>query len=436
MSPTYNFIHRKDNAADGIGVGGGRRKINFSNARPHFVAVLGEFVGTFMFLFFGYAGHFMVARSSTGSETDTTSGDSAQTTIFVALAYGFSLLVTVWAMYRISGGLFNPAVAFGLSLAGQLPWIRTCVLIPTQIVASMCAGGVVSAMLPGRISQVNTTLAPLVSIPQGLFLEMFFTAYLLFVVLMVAAEKSKDTFIAPIAIGLAAFVALIPGVYYTGGALNPVRSFGCAVAGAEFPSYHWIYWVGPFLGSLLGAGLYKVFKLLHYEDANPGQDAAHPDEVIQIEENRDLESGDVNLRISSLHTIQAWLDDTGLDIEQSISQHQEAAFRRRRADTAGNLAIGITLQTSAHRCCSIDIEPVSPERAVGIIPTYIAIECLNVQAAPGSEEIADKLFGTSDDRFITDPNFEQQEDKRNWTLRSNWTICKPSKNRGEVCEIL
>lgn len=66
-------------------------------------------------------------------------------------------------------------------------------------------------MLPGPISRVNTKLAPDVSVTQGVFLEMFFTAYLLFVVLMVAAEKSKDTYIAPVAIGLAAFVALIPG---------------------------------------------------------------------------------------------------------------------------------------------------------------------------------------------------------------------------------
>ncbi|KAH8846570.1 hypothetical protein MCOR29_011676 [Pyricularia oryzae] len=292
MSPTHNLLSHKDNGASAAKTGGGgQSRSNFGSIRLHFVAALGEFVGTFMFLFFGYAGHFMVARSSTPSETDTTSGDSAQTTIFVALAYGFSLLITVWTMYRISGGLFNPAVTFGLSLAGKLPWIRTCVLIPTQIVASMCAGAVVSIIVPGRISQVNTTLAPHVSIAQGLFLEMFFTAYLLFVVLMVAVEKSKDTFIAPIAIGLAAFVALIPGVYYTGGALNPVRSFGCAVAGAEFPPYHWIYWAGPLLGSLLGTGLYKIFKVLHYEDANPGQDAAHPDEVAQIEESRDLESG-------------------------------------------------------------------------------------------------------------------------------------------------
>jgi aquaporin related protein len=35
---------------------------------------------------------------------------SSQQNIFTALVYGFSLLVNVWAFYRISGGLFNPAV--------------------------------------------------------------------------------------------------------------------------------------------------------------------------------------------------------------------------------------------------------------------------------------------------------------------------------------
>jgi len=36
-------------------------------------------------------------------------GNSAQTVVFVSLAYGFSLLVNAWALYRVSGGLFNPA---------------------------------------------------------------------------------------------------------------------------------------------------------------------------------------------------------------------------------------------------------------------------------------------------------------------------------------
>ena len=46
---------------------------------------------------------------------------------------------------------------------------------------------------------------------------MFLTAELIFAILMLAAEKHKGTFLAPVGIGLALFVAELAGVYYTGG---------------------------------------------------------------------------------------------------------------------------------------------------------------------------------------------------------------------------
>ena len=89
---------------------------------------------------------------------------------------------------------------------------------------------------------------------------------------MLAVEKHKATYLAPIGIGLALFIAELGGVYYTGGSLNPARSFGPCVANTQFPSEHWIYWVGPFLGALLASGFYWFIKSLEYEGANPGQD--------------------------------------------------------------------------------------------------------------------------------------------------------------------
>lgn len=57
--------------------------------------------------------------------TATSNGKaSAQTVIYISLGYGFSLLVTAWSLYRVSGGLFNPAVTLGMCAAGQLPWVR------------------------------------------------------------------------------------------------------------------------------------------------------------------------------------------------------------------------------------------------------------------------------------------------------------------------
>lgn len=63
-----------------------------------------------------------------------------------------------------------------------------------------------------------------------------------------------------------------PGDYYTGGSLNPARSLGPDVINRSFPGYHWIYWVGPLLGSLLASGFYGFLSLFDWQSVNPGQD--------------------------------------------------------------------------------------------------------------------------------------------------------------------
>ena len=88
----------------------------------------------------------------------------------------------------------------------------------------------------------------------------------MFTILMLAAEKSKDTFIAPIGIGLALFVVELAGINYSGGSINPARSFGPCVAGTHFTGYHWIYWLGPVLGALMAAGFYHFIKVCCREE--------------------------------------------------------------------------------------------------------------------------------------------------------------------------
>ncbi|KAK0943793.1 putative aquaporin-3 [Friedmanniomyces endolithicus] len=238
----------------------------------HMIAATGEFVGTFLFLFFGFIGHLMAVDTAPNSGKNGV--NSNQTVIYIALSYGLSLLVTVWTLFRISGGLFNPAVTLAMVVTGSVPPVRGLILFLPQMLAGICAAAVASVIVPGDIRTVQTTLTPGMSPAQGVFLEMFLTAQLCFTALMLAAEKSKDTFIAPIGIGLAFFVCEIAGVFYTGASLNPTRSFGPAVVGRDFHTYHWIYWIGPFLGALLAAGYFHFVKFFNYEEANPGQDSA------------------------------------------------------------------------------------------------------------------------------------------------------------------
>jgi aquaporin related protein len=155
-------------------------------------------------------------------------------------------------------------------LVGAIKPVRAILVFVAQILAGIAAAAVVHGITPGSLT-VSTTLAEEMNVAQGLFLEMFLTALLILVILMVAVEKHKSTYLAPIAIGIALFVAHMAGVHWTGASLNPARSFGPEVI-AGFQSYDWIYWIGPFLGSLLAVGFYRLMKFLEYETANPGQD--------------------------------------------------------------------------------------------------------------------------------------------------------------------
>nr|POE62506.1 aquaporin-1 [Quercus suber] len=158
-----------------------------------------------------------------------------------------------------------------MALIGAVPWVRAALVFLSQILGAMTAAAVVSALFPGPLS-VSTTLGGNTSIVRGLFIEMFLTAQLVFTIFMLAAEKHKGTFLAPVGIGLSLFIAEMSGVYFTGGSLNPARSFGPCVVTHIFPGYHWIYWLGPALGAVLAVGFYRFVKVLEYETANPGQD--------------------------------------------------------------------------------------------------------------------------------------------------------------------
>jgi aquaporin rerated protein, other eukaryote len=158
-----------------------------------------------------------------------------------------------------------------MMIVGAVPYRRGCLVIVSQILGGIAAAAVVSALLPGPIA-IRTSLALGVSVAQGLFIEMFLTAQLVFTIFMLAAEKHRATFIAPVGIGLSLFIAELFGVYYTGGSVNPARSFGPCVVVHSFYSYHWIYWVGPILGSMLASGFYMFIKAPEYETVNHEQD--------------------------------------------------------------------------------------------------------------------------------------------------------------------
>lgn len=146
-----------------------------SNAKNHFVAFVGEFVGTTMFLFFAFAGT-QVANigSNASSEENTTTGEatgfSPTVLLYISVVFGFSLMVNVWIFFRISGGLFNPAVTFAMLLCRAISPIRASLLLVAQVAGSIFSSFLVSVMFPTSFN-VRTTLSSGTGLARGVFIE-------------------------------------------------------------------------------------------------------------------------------------------------------------------------------------------------------------------------------------------------------------------------
>ena len=98
-----------------------------------------------------------------------------------------------------------------MCLVGAVPYLRGSLVIVSQLLGGIAAAGIVDILFPGDLL-VTTSLDSGTTIVQGLFIEMFLTAELVFTIFMLAAEKHKATFIAPVGIGLSLFIAEMCGV--------------------------------------------------------------------------------------------------------------------------------------------------------------------------------------------------------------------------------
>jgi aquaporin rerated protein, other eukaryote len=79
--------------------------------RNHLIAMLGEFVGTTFFLFFGLAAAQIAnGKPDTLARVGSLTAPSLLQLLFISAGFGVGLAVNVWIFFRVSGGQFNPAV--------------------------------------------------------------------------------------------------------------------------------------------------------------------------------------------------------------------------------------------------------------------------------------------------------------------------------------
>jgi len=240
---------------------------HFSTFRLDLQAAALEFVGTTVFLLIGLGG----IQAVSGESVTGTPGSNIEKVLYISLVMGFSLFVSAWLFFRVTGALFNPNVSLALLLVGLIRPVRFVLYCIAQMAGAIAAAGLVLALMPGHLAS-NNVLEPGINSAQGVFIEMFITAILVLAVLMLAAERNQATHFAAIGLGLTMFALHMWALFWTGACMNTARAFGpAAVTGFPY-RHHWVYWVGPFLGSLLGAAVYTLLKRhSNYWRFNAGQ---------------------------------------------------------------------------------------------------------------------------------------------------------------------
>ena len=211
-------------------------------------SLVAESVGMLLFVFLG-AGS-VVMNSATGGSLGS---------LGIALAHGVGMAIIVSATMNISGGHHNPAVTFGLWIAGKIDALTAGSYVVAQLVGALLGALLISALLPS--SAVHATLGgtpqlgSTVTFIQGIWIEAILTFFLVSAVFGTAVSTDAPR-IGGFGIGLAISVDALVGGSLTGAMMNPARAFGPAIVSHELHG-HAVYWIGPLLGAAVAAALWR-----------------------------------------------------------------------------------------------------------------------------------------------------------------------------------
>jgi glycerol uptake facilitator protein len=216
-------------------------------------AYLAELIGTLLLVFFITS--VVVLFVSTGSQAQFGSDFAV-----IGLVHAFLLFGLIVMFGVVSGGHFNPAVTVAALVIRRIRPLDGAIYILAQLI-----GGVLGALLTkgllldeGRATHYGA--AQVSGLLSGNFagsiVECVGTFCLVLVILAaVYSEKSFKEW-APLAIGTTLGFIVMVGGPLTGGSFNPARWFGPALVGNTFGGV-WPYLVGPIVGALLAAAVYR-----------------------------------------------------------------------------------------------------------------------------------------------------------------------------------
>jgi len=228
---------------------------------------LGELVGTFLLILLGNG---VVANVVLGKTKGNNSG-------WIVITFGWAMAVFtgVFVSAKSSGAHLNPAVTLALAYLGEFEWKDVPTYIAGQMLGAMLGSLFVwityyqhfkaTADTAGKLAVFST--GPAIRNPlNNLLTEIIGTFVLVFGVLNMASPTYA---LGPLDALPVALLVLAIGLSLggpTGYAINPARDLGPRIMHAILPmgskansdwAYSWIPVIGPILGGILAAVVFK-----------------------------------------------------------------------------------------------------------------------------------------------------------------------------------
>jgi len=217
--------------------------------------VVAEFIAMTLFVFFGCGSAMSIAKE-----------EGSAWVLQVSLTFGLAITVLAYTVGHYSGAQINCAVTLGLVIYGHLGVLQGFLNFLAQMVGSVLGAVLLKAMYPeakdctgglgtNSVSPGWTKFGALI----GEFMGTFLLMYVVFET-AVNSMSAANAALAPLAIGLAVFLAHSVLIPVDGCSINPTRSFGPALVqslsgGGGFADM-WVFWVGPLSGAAIAAAVY------------------------------------------------------------------------------------------------------------------------------------------------------------------------------------
>lgn len=185
--------------------------------------------------------------------------------VAVALAFGLTVLTGVYALGRISGAHFNPAITVGLAAARRFDWKDVPSYVIAQVVGGTLAGLVILIIAEGRPGFSASGHMGTNGYGDGgyslwavLIAEIVMTAMFLYVIIGALGRLATPA-AAGLAIGLCLTLIHLVMIPVDGTSVNPARSLGVAwFGGSHALGQVWLFIVAPLIGAVIAGATHRL----------------------------------------------------------------------------------------------------------------------------------------------------------------------------------